>query len=167
MSQAARVHVDGVIARHFGTTSAFGAFLDSTLDRLADMTLLVGIAVHYGSEGEIVYLLLTCWALVATVLVSYAKARAEYWVPQVDGGLLERGERIGLLAIGAILNVMVPILWVIGVLGTYTVVQRMIGAHRQMSSMAVESRRTGAPEAHSQQAPSPNGGANGAAPNHE
>jgi len=159
--------VDGVFARHFGTTSAFGAFLDSTLDRLADMTLLVGIAVHYGSEGEIVYLLLTCWALVATVLVSYAKARAEYWVPQVDGGLLERGERIGLLAIGAILNVMVPILWVIGVLGTYTVVQRMIGAHRQMSSMAAESRRTGAPETHSQHAPSPNGGGNGAAKNHE
>jgi phosphatidylglycerophosphate synthase len=133
--------VDGVIARHFGTSSAFGAFLDSTLDRLADMTLLVGIAVHYASQGEIVSLILACWALVATVLVSYAKARAEYWVPQVDGGLLERGERIGLLAIGAILGVMVPVLWVIGVLGTYTVVQRMIEAHRQMSRMAVDTRR--------------------------
>jgi phosphatidylglycerophosphate synthase len=159
--------VDGVIARHFGTTSAFGAFLDSTLDRLADMTLLVGIAVHYGSEGEIVYLLLALWALVATVLVSYAKARAEYWVPQVEGGLLERGERIGLLAIGAILNVMVPILWVIGVLGTYTVVQRMIEAHRQMSRMAADSRRAGAPEGHLQHAPSPSSGGNGAASHHE
>jgi phosphatidylglycerophosphate synthase len=132
--------VDGVIARHFGTSSAFGAFLDSTLDRLADMTLLVGIAVHYGDTGQIQALLLACWALVATVLVSYAKARAEYWVPQVDGGLLERGERIGLLAIGAILNVMIPVLWIVGVLGTYTVVQRMIQAHRQMSRMSAGAR---------------------------
>jgi hypothetical protein len=62
---------------------------------------------------------------------------------------------------------MVPILWVIGVLGTYTVVQRMIEAHRQMSRMAAESRRTGAPEANSQHTPSPNGGGNGAAKNHE
>jgi phosphatidylglycerophosphate synthase len=159
--------VDGVIARHFGTSSAFGAFLDSTLDRLADMTLLVGIGVHYGSEGETVYLLLTCWALVATVLVSYAKARAEYWLPQVDGGLLERGERIGLLAIGAILGVMVPILWVIGVLGTYTVVQRMIEAHRQMSRMAADARRAGAPQSFLEHPPSPARGGNGAAAKHE
>lgn len=159
--------VDGVIARHFGTSSAFGAFLDSTLDRLADMTLLVGIGVRYGSEGETVYLLLTCWALVATVLVSYAKARAEYWLPQVDGGLLERGERIGLLAIGAILGVMVPILWVIGVLGTYTVVQRMIEAHRQMSRMAADARRAGAPQSFLEHPPSPARGGNGAAAKHE
>jgi phosphatidylglycerophosphate synthase len=130
--------VDGVIARHHGTTSAFGAFLDSTLDRLVDMTLVIGIAVHYASEGLIGHLLLASWALVACVLVSYAKARAERWVPQVEGGLLERGERIGLLAIGAILDLMVPVLWVIGVLGTYTVVQRMIMAHRQMSRLSAE-----------------------------
>ena len=130
--------VDGVIARHHGTTSAFGAFLDSTLDRLVDMALVIGIGVHYASEGLIDHLLLASWALVACVLVSYAKARAERWVPQVDGGLLERGERIGLLAIGAILDVMVPVLWVIGVLGTYTVVERMITAHRKMSRMAAE-----------------------------
>lgn len=156
--------VDGVIARHFGTTSAFGAFLDSTLDRLADMTLLVGIAVHYADQGDIVALLLACWALVATVLVSYAKARAEYWLAQVDGGLLERGERIGLLAIGAILGVMVPILWILAILGTYTVVQRMIEAHRQMSRMAADSRR--GPGAHEQgvRPPSPTSGGNGARP---
>ena len=159
--------VDGVIARHFGTTSAFGAFLDSTLDRLADMTLLVGIAVHYGSEGQTVDLLLACWALVATVLVSYAKARAEYWIPQVDGGLLERGERIGLLAIGAILGVMIPVLWVIGVLGTYTVVQRMIEAHRQMSRMSAAARRVAAPETVAQPPPAAVRGGNGAAPHHD
>lgn len=157
--------VDGVIARHFGTTSAFGAFLDSTLDRLADMILFVGIGVYYASQGEIVYLLLTCWALVATVLVSYAKARAEYWLPEVEGGLLERGERIGLLAIGAILDVMIPILWVIGVLASYTAVQRMIEAHRQMSRMAQSPERAEPPGERS--SASTNGSGNGAARDHD
>ncbi len=156
--------VDGVIARHFGTTSAFGAFLDSTLDRLADMTLLVGIAVHYANVELVGHVLLACWALVATVLVSYAKARAEFWLPQVEGGLLERGERIGLLAIGAILDVMVPVLWVIGVLGTYTVVQRMIMAHRQMSRMSADSRRLRAAEAAFGAVTPPARGGNGSTP---
>ncbi len=156
--------VDGVIARHFGTSSAFGAFLDSTLDRLADMTLFVGIGVYYATEGETVYLLLTCWALVATVLVSYAKARAEYWLAEVDGGLLERGERIGLLAIGAILGVMIPILWVIGVLASYTVVQRMIEAHRQMSRLAASPQHADSPAR--QSAPT-NGSGNGAEIRHD
>jgi phosphatidylglycerophosphate synthase len=133
--------VDGVIARHFGMTSAFGAFLDSTLDRLVDMTLVLGIAAHYANEGLIGHMLLAFWVLAASILVSYAKARAERWVPQVDGGLLERGERIGLLAIGAILGWMVPVLWVIGVLGTYTVVQRMILAHRELVRVAASAPR--------------------------
>lgn len=139
--------VDGVIARHFGTTSAFGAFLDSTLDRLVDMTLVIGIAVHYATEGLIGHMLLACWVLVASILVSYARAKAERWVPQVEGGLLERGERIGLLATGAILGWMVPVLWIIGVLGTYTVVQRMILAHRELVRVAASAPRMEDPTA--------------------
>ena len=153
--------VDGVIARHFGTTSAFGAFLDSTLDRLVDMTLVLGIAAYYAGEGLIGHMLLAFWVLAASILVSYARARAERWVPLAEGGLLERGERIGLLAIGAILGWMVPILWVIGVLGTYTVVQRMILAHRQLVHVAASAPRR------EEGAPRTNGsgrGGNGASP---
>lgn len=153
--------VDGVIARHFGTTSAFGAFLDSTLDRLVDMTLVLGIAAYYASEGLIGHMLLAFWVLTASILVSYAKARAERWVPQVEGGLLERGERIGLLAIGAILDWMVPVLWVIGVLGTYTVVQRMILAHRELVRVAASAPRREIPVATNGAA---GHGGNGAAP---
>ncbi len=135
--------VDGVIARHFGTTSAFGAFLDSTLDRLVDIALLLGLMVHYANDGWIGHVLLAGWALAASVLVSYVKARAERWVPAVEGGVLERGERIGLLAGGAILDVLVPVLWVIGVLGTYTVVQRMRVAHRLLARRSAEEAAAG------------------------
>jgi len=133
--------VDGVIARHQGTASTFGAFLDSTLDRLVDMGILLGIVVHYAGRGEPGLVLLAGYALVATVLVSYAKARAELFVPVLEGGLLERGERIGLLAAGAILGFMVPALWVVAVGATITVVQRFALAYREMAELDASSRR--------------------------
>ena len=133
--------VDGVIARHQGTASTFGAFLDSTLDRLVDMGILLGIVVHYAGRGEPGLVLLAGYALVATVLVSYAKARAELFVPVLEGGLLERGERIGLLAAGAILGFMVPALWIVAVGATITVVQRFALAYREMEELDASSRR--------------------------
>jgi len=133
--------VDGVIARHQGTASTFGAFLDSTLDRLVDMGILLGIVVHYAGRGEPGLVLLAGYALVATVLVSYAKARAELFVPVLEGGLLERGERIGLLAAGAILGFMVPALWIVAVGATITVVQRFALAYREMAELDASSRR--------------------------
>jgi len=135
--------VDGVIARHHGSSSAFGAFLDSTLDRLVDMAILVGLMVHYASLGEPRSVLLAGWCLAASIIVSYAKARAEHWVPGLEGGVLERGERIGLLAAGGILGWMVPVLWVIGVLGTFTAVQRVMGAWRLMQHLPAEPRVPG------------------------
>jgi CDP-diacylglycerol--glycerol-3-phosphate 3-phosphatidyltransferase len=133
--------VDGVIARHQGTASTFGAFLDSTLDRLVDMAILLGIVMHYAGTGESGLVLLAGYALVATVLVSYAKARAELFVPVLEGGLLERGERIGLLAAGAILGFMVPALWIVAVGATITVVQRFSLAYREMAALDASSRR--------------------------
>ncbi len=130
--------IDGVVARHHGTTTTFGAFLDSTLDRLVDMALLLGIVMHYAAAGETGHVLLAGYALVATVLVSYAKARAELVVPVFEGGLLERGERIGLLAAGAILGFLVPALWIVAVGATITVVQRFALAHRAMAQLDLE-----------------------------
>ena len=133
--------VDGVIARHQGTASTFGAFLDSTLDRLVDMGILLGIVMHYAGKGEPGLVLLAGYALVVTVLVSYTKARAELVVPVLEGGLLERGERIGLLAAGAILGFMVPALWIVAVGATITVVQRFSLAYREMAQLDASSRR--------------------------
>ena len=86
--------VDGVVARHQGISTRFGGFLDSTLDRLVDMVLLVGISVHYARAAEPGLVLLAGVAATTSVLVSYSKARAELEGPNIDVGMLERGERI-------------------------------------------------------------------------
>jgi CDP-diacylglycerol--glycerol-3-phosphate 3-phosphatidyltransferase len=125
--------IDGVVARHFGTSSSFGAFLDSSLDRFVDMALLLGLAFYYGSQGELVPQFLAEVVLVCSIMTSYAKARAELVIPHLPGGMLERGERIGLLAAGAILNIMVPVLWVLALGTAITVVQRFWAAHRGMT----------------------------------
>jgi phosphatidylglycerophosphate synthase len=124
--------VDGVVARHHGTTTRFGAFLDSTLDRLVDMALLLGIALHYAQVARPDVVLLAGVALIATVLVSYSKACAERYVPEITVGILERGERVGLLAAGGILGLIVPALWIVAIGSTVTVAQRFERAHREM-----------------------------------
>lgn len=127
--------VDGVVARHRGISTRFGAFLDSTLDRWVDMVLLVGISVLYARAGEPGHVALAGVALATTVMVSYAKARAELEVERVDVGLLERGERIGILAAGAILGFLPVALWIIAVGSAITVVQRFALAHREMQRL--------------------------------
>ena len=124
--------VDGVVARHHGTTSRFGAFLDSTLDRLVDMALLLGIALHFARVGRPEVVLLAGVALIASVLVSYSKACAEHYVPEIKVGILERGERVGLLAAGGILGLVVPALWVVAIGSSVTVVQRFDRAYKEM-----------------------------------
>ena len=124
--------VDGVVARYHGISTRFGAFLDSTLDRLVDMTTLVGIAVYFALAGSPGGVALAGWALVASVLVSYAQAKAELVVPSFKVGFLERAERVCILAVGAILGFLTIALWVVAIGSTITVVQRFVRAYREM-----------------------------------
>ena len=143
--------VDGVVARHFGTSTSFGAFLDSTLDRVVDMGLMLGLIFYYGSTDEIVPQLLSAIVLVASVVTSYAKARAELLVPHLPGGLLERGERVGILAAGAVFGIMVPALWVLAAGTSFTAAQRVAAARRELARVddsarsPATSHRAGAP----------------------
>jgi CDP-diacylglycerol--glycerol-3-phosphate 3-phosphatidyltransferase len=73
--------------------------------------------------------------LVVTVLVSYSKARAELVVPGFSVGLFERGERVGVLAAGALLGFMLTALWVIAIGSAVTVAQRIALAYREMERM--------------------------------
>ena len=93
--------VDGAVARHQGRASAYGAFLDSTLDRVADLAILVGVSVHFAAAGRPAWVAVAGVALAATVLTSYIKARAEKFLERFEGGLFERDERIILLGLGA------------------------------------------------------------------
>jgi CDP-diacylglycerol--glycerol-3-phosphate 3-phosphatidyltransferase len=124
--------IDGVVARHHGVTSRFGAFLDATLDRVTDMAILLGITMYYAIAGEPGRVLLAGYALASGVLVSYVKARAELEVSDFRVGLLERGERVGVIAAGAIFGFMVVALWIVAVGSTITVIQRFALAYREM-----------------------------------
>src|SRR5579862_7353194 len=95
--------LDGTLARIRGTTGKFGAFLDSTMDRVADSAVFAGIAIWLvlgGHDRLLAAVALYC--LVVGTLVSYAKARAEGLGLRADVGIAERTERllIGLVAIG-------------------------------------------------------------------
>ena len=136
--------VDGVVARHHGISTRFGAFLDSTLDRLVDMTLLVGLAVHYAAVGQPGNVLLAGVALVAGVMVSYSKARAELFVPKFDVGFFERAERVVVIAAGAVFGFMEIALWIVAIGSTATVIQRFTRAYREMERIdATERERVG------------------------
>jgi len=127
--------VDGAVARHNGTNSHWGAFLDSTLDRLVDMGLLLGILMFYAGAGELGLAWLTGIALVATVMVSYTKARAESIVPDFNGGILERAERVLILVAGALFGLMPLAIGLLALGSTVTALQRMNLAYRRMTEL--------------------------------
>ena len=138
--------VDGVMARHQGRSSAFGAFLDSSLDRLVDVALLLGILMHYARLDEFGWAWLAGVAMAATVMVSYTKARAESIVPGFKGGLLERAERILILVAGALLGWMPLALAVIAAGSTFTAGQRIWLAHQAMAGLPSEPEEPAAPQ---------------------
>ncbi len=133
--------VDGVVARHFGIATRFGAFLDSSLDRVVDILAMLGLVVFYERAGEGGWAALCALILVATVLTSYAKARAELLIERMPGGFLERGERIGLLAIGGLTGFLQPVLVLLAVGSCVTVGQRFLYAYREMGRLDREDDR--------------------------
>jgi CDP-diacylglycerol--glycerol-3-phosphate 3-phosphatidyltransferase len=117
--------LDGQVARRQNRVTAFGAFYDSTLDRYADMALYMGLLVYYSVSGRTPYVVLAAVATAGSVMVSYARARAESLIPLCKVGFMERPERIVLLIIGGLFNRMGPVLWVIAVVSTLTVIHRI------------------------------------------
>jgi phosphatidylglycerophosphate synthase len=127
--------IDGAVARDRGISTRFGAFLDSTLDRLVDMALFLGVALHYARIGEPGVVAVAGFALVSSVLVSYAQARAEIVLTSFRVGWLERGERVGIMATGLILGFPVVALWMVAIGSTITFFQRLAAARREMDHL--------------------------------
>jgi CDP-diacylglycerol---glycerol-3-phosphate 3-phosphatidyltransferase len=117
--------VDGRVARETNQVTRFGGFFDSVIDRYSDLALLMGLLVWYGRINRPMYVVLTAVAMTASVMISYARARAENTIPTCKVGFLERPERVVLLIIGALFDRMAPVLWLIAVLGNITVIHRM------------------------------------------
>jgi len=118
--------LDGQVARRQNRVTAFGAFYDSTLDRYADMALYMGLLVYYSVSGRTPYVVLAAVATAGSVMVSYARARAESLIPLCKVGFMERPERLVLLIIGGLFSRMAQVLWVIAVISTITVINRII-----------------------------------------
>ena len=131
--------VDGYMARASGRTSAFGAFFDSTMDRIGDGAIFGGLVLFYAGPGDSqVYLCLSLYCLVAGSLTSYARARAESLGMQAKGGIAERSDRLvsillmtglsGMLDLPILLEVT---LWALAVASTITVAQRIVMVRKQ------------------------------------
>lgn len=118
--------LDGALARALDQKSLFGAFLDSTFDRLSDAALILGITVHYLRQGEHLEVVLLLISLVAALMVSYTRARAEALGFPCRVGLLTRLERIALIAALSAVGLPIVMIWALAVLSVFTVVQRIL-----------------------------------------
>lgn len=123
--------LDGSLARLTNRVTKFGAFLDSTTDRYAEGVLFLGILAWYLPRGVTNVAYLVYLSLLGSLMVSYARARAEGIGVECKEGLLTRFERIALLVIGLLLTAVfgdTPILVVLAILAVFTnitAVQRM------------------------------------------
>ncbi|MCI0338382.1 MAG: CDP-alcohol phosphatidyltransferase family protein [Acidobacteria bacterium] len=145
--------LDGRVARLTGRVTKFGAFLDSSLDRLSDMVVFLGIIIFYSRDTEFhstLYAALTGAGLIGSVMVSYTSARAESLIPKCDVGFLRRPERVVLLILGSLtvwpesshplLNKMPATIWLMAVLSYWTFMHRLYHTWRQLREMESQQR---------------------------
>ncbi len=125
--------VDGPLARISGRTSDFGAFFDSTIDRLADGFILAGIAMHFFNQDEPFWITVVLGVLIASFAVSYVKARAENFIEKCSIGLFTRETRFVAILIGACLPPLLKPILLITLFGTsWTVYQRITYTREQL-----------------------------------
>jgi CDP-diacylglycerol--glycerol-3-phosphate 3-phosphatidyltransferase len=117
--------VDGRVARASGQVTRFGGFFDSVIDRYSDASQFLGLLVFYARGGRSFYVVLAAFVMISAIMVSYTRARAESLIGSCRVGFMERPERLVLVIIGALFNRMAPVLWLIAVLSTITVIHRI------------------------------------------
>ncbi len=118
--------LDGAVARAASRTTTFGAFLDSTLDRYSEAAVFLGVLADGARRGDLQTVLLAYAAAMGSLMVSYARARAEGLGLRCDVGWLQRPERVALLGLGLILGLAVPALWILAILTNFTAIQRIL-----------------------------------------
>jgi len=129
--------LDGALARAGGKTTPFGAFVDSTTDRISEAFMLGAIALVLTRDGSELGVGLTVAAIAGSFLVSYARARAEALGLRGDVGIGSRAERVVVITAGLVLAPWGVLPWAIGVLAAtawFTVLQRILHVRRQLRS---------------------------------
>ena len=132
--------LDGTMARMTGKSGPWGNFLDATLDRITDGAVFAALVLWGINQDNYWIVSGALLALVSGQVVSYAKARAEAVGATANVGIAERAERLILTGIAVLLTgigvpyVLAIALWIIGIAGVVTVLQRMIEVRRQLSS---------------------------------
>src|SRR6202451_3595249 len=130
--------LDGPVARRQGRVSVFGGFLHSILDRYSDLILFLGLLVYYAQVNRFRYAVLAGAAMAGSVMVSYAKARAESLVPTSEIGFWERPERLVLMILGALANRIDVALWLLAIGPNITVIHRILHTWKQTRGTGIQ-----------------------------
>jgi CDP-diacylglycerol--glycerol-3-phosphate 3-phosphatidyltransferase len=130
---------DGALARATGKASDFGALLDSTIDRVSEAVVLLGLLAYYLSTDDDLGSILVYVALVGSIMVSYMRARSEGLGIECKVGVMTRPERVAAVGIGLIVGHWLPIvvlvvLGAIGTLTTVTAIHRLVHTSRMIAN---------------------------------
>jgi len=131
--------LDGAYSRMSDKGTAFGAFLDSTLDRIEEGIVLTGVAVYFAREQNEAAVAAVVIAVLASLVVSYTRARAEALGVECKVGLATRAIRVIILSGGlvfAALGLLEPAVYVLAGLSSFTVLQRIFHVRRQLTIQA-------------------------------
>ncbi len=118
--------LDGAIARQTGRTSGFGAFLDSTLDRLSESAILVGLVFFFAASGRPVGALVAGAAMTFSLLTSYARARAEVLGYECNVGVMGRAGRVAILGLGSLAGAPLAAVAIVAAGAAVTSLQRIL-----------------------------------------
>jgi CDP-diacylglycerol--glycerol-3-phosphate 3-phosphatidyltransferase len=133
--------LDGRYSRMSGKGTPFGAFLDSTLDRIEEGLVLTAVGAVFAAQGERVAVAATVLAVLASLMVSYTRARAEALGVECKVGFANRAVRVVILSAGLVLadlGALEPAVYVLAALSSVTVLQRIFHVRRQLVRGAAE-----------------------------
>jgi CDP-diacylglycerol--glycerol-3-phosphate 3-phosphatidyltransferase len=123
--------LDGTMARLRGEPTAFGGFIDSVTDRYSELIIYGGLLLHYALLSDVTMSMIAFAAASGSVLVSYARARAQSLGYEAKGGLLTRAERFIVLIPSLILGYPRVGLWLVAIFANLTAIQRILSVRRQ------------------------------------
>jgi CDP-diacylglycerol--glycerol-3-phosphate 3-phosphatidyltransferase len=120
--------LDGSLARKTGKTSTFGAFFDSNADRISEFAYFAALCFYFAVSGSGIMFFFTLAALAGSFMTSYARARAEGLGLECSVGILERPERIVLMAAGLLFGgrILDAVMILLAILSIYTFIQRVM-----------------------------------------